>query len=200
MSDATENTSKLPDDGSGDGSGDGGARAKPHWSRYVLVGSLALNFVILGLAVGAAVRHGGDDPNVRPLAARDLGFAPYVGALDEAARRDVGRAFIKLEGGPRVLRAELRSHFIEVLEVLETSPFDAARFSALVTARQDKVAQSQAAGMALLIEKIDAMSDAERTVYAARLKRALTRKPRDELRDGVRDGTRDTRPPKPRDE
>lgn len=158
---------------------------KRHWSRVVLVASLAANLIVVGLVAGAIVRGGDGDQRVRPMASRDFGFGPYIGAFDDKSRRDVGRAFMREAGGPKQLRSDLEAHFDAVIASLNASPFDVDAFSGLLDQRQDAMTASQRTGGRLVVEHVAAMSDAERAIYAERLQEVLRRRgPDDHKRDG----------------
>lgn len=142
------------------------------WGRIVLIASLALNLLIVGLVAGALLRHHGFDGRP-PL--RDLGYGPFGAALSPEDRHELGRRMGDRAGDLRNNRQDLRRQFAEMLAALRAQPFDAAALAALVEQQKIILAERQAIGQALLLERIAAMSDAERAAFADRLERTMRR-------------------------
>lgn len=148
------------------------------WLRVLLGASLALNLLIVGVALGAALklRDRRDDGRSQPTALiRDLGLGPYLWALSgedrDALRRAADGERQKLRGN----RSEMRGAFVETLAALRAEPFDAVQFRAMI-ARQAEIAdRGRRLGLDLLTTRVAEMAPAERAAFAARLERALKR-------------------------
>ncbi|MFC2969846.1 periplasmic heavy metal sensor [Acidimangrovimonas pyrenivorans] len=138
--------------------------------RLLLIGSLGLNLVIVGLVAGAVIDHVRRD---RPPIVRDLGFGPYSRALSHQDRIALMRGFAQETGGFRAMRREARAEFGRLLELLRAEPFDAAALKALMQKQETRAVERLALGQKLLIERIEAMSPADRRAFADRLQVAL---------------------------
>lgn len=155
-----------------------GRRGLP-WLRIVLVVSLALNLLVAGMAAGAWLRHDRSDAAVHHGSLRDLGYGPFGEALSVEDRRELARDLTGKARDLQANRSRIRQEFQAMLEALRTSPFDAEAFEAVATRQQERLAERQAIGRRLLLDRIEAMTDAERSVYADRLERSLRRAVRD---------------------
>ncbi|MBT3143064.1 hypothetical protein DS909_18545 [Phaeobacter gallaeciensis] len=133
------------------------------WLRILLGVSLSLNLLVVGLAVGAVMRLGGPD-----------GMRPPPSSLGSALFRAM----------PREHRSEMHQKFRDrrsdkgkakikdaqaVAALLRAVPFDAAALTeALKKQKQDRDAFFETLQVSWL-ERINIMSDAERSEYADRL-------------------------------
>lgn len=149
------------------------------WGRIVLFASLALNLLIVGLVAGVLLRH---DRLDRQTPLRDLGYGPFGAALSPADRRELARGLLGRAGDLRTNRDAIRAHFAQMLTALRARPYDADAVAALVETQQAKLAERQAIGQELLLERIAAMSDADRAAFADRLERSLRRAGHDRRR------------------
>lgn len=149
-----------------------------HWSRIVLVMSLALNIAILGIIGGSLLRWNAGMDRARSLQARDFGFGPFVGALETEDRRALGRAFAQSAGNPREAREKVGAMFDAMLAALRADDFDAEGFEDLLSEQQKEFARGQKIGSRLVAKQIAAMSAEERKAYAERLEEFLRNPPR----------------------
>ncbi|GAA3853592.1 periplasmic heavy metal sensor [Celeribacter arenosi] len=164
-------------------------KARFHWARVVLVVSLAANLAVVGLVAGVALRADSWVDRSRSLQVRDVGFGPYVGAMEGEDRRALGREFFREAGGAREARARAQGQFEELMVALRQEPFDAARVEALLLSQQERLAEGQRIGTRLLVAQLAQMESDERLEYADRLDKILTRPPRGDKGDRG-DGTR----------
>ncbi|MCG6903710.1 MAG: periplasmic heavy metal sensor [Rhodobacter sp.] len=144
--------------------------------RIVLFVSLAFNLLIVGLVAGAMLRGNHGHDRGRPEVLRALGFGPFVSALPRADRDALGEAIKREAGSFRENRKMLRGQFEALLAALRADPFDAEEALRLIDAQQSRIGERQAIGQRLLLERINAMSAAQRAEYADALDRALTRR------------------------
>ena len=87
---------------------------KRPWIKIILFASLAFNLLIVGLVVGT-VMGGPRDRDKNPIL-RDLGFGPFVQALDRSEKRALTDAMKQQSGSfrrtvqrsERILKASLR--------------------------------------------------------------------------------------------
>ena len=156
------------------------APASPRWMRRLLLASLALNLLIAGTSVGMILRGG-----LPPVAVRDLGFGPFAAALSPEDRAALRRDWAARSGakgdGRRALREDIRA----LLDTLRADPFDAPALRAIMARGAERTAGRLHLGMALIEDRLVALSAAERLAFADRLERELRRGPR--RRDARRD-------------
>ncbi|SLN37474.1 hypothetical protein AQS8620_01375 [Aquimixticola soesokkakensis] len=151
------------------------------WRRGVLAVSLALNLAVVGLVAGAVLR-GPPDRDVsggRMMGARDIGFGPYLAALDDSDRKTIGRDFVRRVGSPSQMRTRIEDHFSEVLGALQREPFAPEVFEAALDSQLDELRAWQAAGVQSLVAHVDSMSEAQRVDFTARLESVIANPPRD---------------------
>lgn len=151
----------------------GKPRASRNWTKIVLVVSLALNILVISMVAGAWI--GGPRDRDRNPALRDLGFGPFVAALPDDDRHEMGQAIKREAGAFRANRAEMRAMFEGFLAALRADPYDTQALTQIVTGQQAKVTERQALGRRLLLERIGAMDGAERAAYADALDASLRR-------------------------
>ena len=143
------------------------------WGRYLLVGSLALNLLIIGVVAGTLL-GGPRDRDRNPLL-RDLGFGPFVHALPKSSKNELTDALKREAGSLRDNRAELRKHFEAFLAALRADPYDPEEVARLIADQRNRIGERQVIGQKLLLEHIATMSAGERADYADALDSALRR-------------------------
>ncbi|TCO73981.1 periplasmic heavy metal sensor [Rhodovulum euryhalinum] len=145
------------------------------WVRVALVASLALNVLILGVVGGAVLNKGRDHPPRTAFAPGEYG--PYGRALADTDRAAL-RAALKAEA-PRLRenRAAVRQGFRDLLAALRAEPYEHARVVAVVQAQQARVQDQAALVQSLTLDRVGAMSGADRAAFADRLERVLRRGP-----------------------
>ncbi|MBV1867385.1 MAG: periplasmic heavy metal sensor [Marinosulfonomonas sp.] len=146
------------------------------WTRVLLFGSLAINLLIVGMVAGAVFRNSGEATERQLL--RDMGFGFFGAALTQDDRRVIGRAMAKRSDDLRANRKDFRAQMAQFLDALRAIPFDSEAVQAHSTGLQSKIAERQAVGQNALLDRIAAMSDQERAVFAKRLERSMKRGPR----------------------
>ncbi|WP_158547530.1 periplasmic heavy metal sensor [Rhodovulum sp. 12E13] len=169
-----------------------GPRGSRVWLKVALFVSLGLNLLVAGFVAGAVL---GRDTHVRPVAAdmaRDLGLAPYVGALSPADRRAIARdvrSALRAQGGRRALRSEARASFAAVLAALRAEPFDRAALERLLAGQVARAEMRRSLGQAALLDRLEEMSPEARAAFADRLDAGLRRpSPADARVEGGRNG------------
>lgn len=154
-----------------------GAKSR-RWPKVLLTLSLMANLAVVGVIAGAHFR---DDRDVRRLpppdrsAMRDIGIGPLIDAMPRAARARAGAQLRAQGDGWRMDRASLQAEFDRMVTVLKAEPYDPAALEALLSAQHDRVTTRVEAGRAIMLEQIAAMSPEERTEFADRLARGLSR-------------------------
>ncbi len=147
------------------------------WGRIILILSLSLNLLVVGLVAGTLLGGGPERaPDKRPEAA-DLGFGPYVAALEVEDRKLLVQAARREGNGLREHRAQVRRQFEELLTLLRADTLDVAALDRLLSQQQAALSDWQQVGQELLISNLSQMDAAERAAYAERLDRLLRRRP-----------------------
>lgn len=138
------------------------------WVKAVLVGSLALNLLVAGLAVGAFL-HGppGHTPRDRDPA------LPFTRAFDEDQRRDLRRALHAEFRQRREDGSGLIEDYQQALTVLRAEPFDPEALRAALEAQGARADMRRVRGQAILAQMLGNMSPEARRAYADRLEHEL---------------------------
>ena len=150
--------------------------AAPRWMRITLVVSLALNLAVAGLILGAVVSGPRDEGPSRLL--RDVAGLPFVMALEPRDRRAVVSELRRETGSFRVGRREMRARLAALLEALRADEFDRAAVETLLGDQRGMAVARQDAGERILLDRVEAMTAAERRAYADRLEASLRKRPR----------------------
>ncbi|MDC0736688.1 periplasmic heavy metal sensor [Cognatishimia sp. SS12] len=140
--------------------------------RALLIGSLAVNLIVLGLALGAVFgqKQGGDR------APRDADFmGAYTRALPDDTRRDIGRAIRRHHRTSGISRDAARAAYQEMLSLMRATPFDVEAIKAQLDAQARASYDRRDAAQEIWLKAVSEMSDAERAVYADEIERLLTR-------------------------
>jgi len=144
------------------------------WVSVLLVVSLALNLLVAGVVLGTVLRfHGG--PGAAPPK-----FAPALfRALPEKDRKAL-RA--DLEDEHRRGARNRSEYFKEMGDALRTVPFDAQAVRQLLDRQVRSNAETQSALQQKWLDRVAAMTDAERQAYADRLEK-MAKSRREKRRD-----------------
>lgn len=159
-------------------------------TRALLIGSLALNVLIVGIVGGAAIAIRGDGDK-GPVS--DRFGSPHIKALTFDDKREVGRAIRSAYRKSNVDHRADHQHYKEALALLRSSPLDEAALRDLVMTLDQAGERRRAMARDVFLAKILSMSDAERAAYADRLEEVLERGPKDKKHPS-KDGK--PRPPK----
>lgn len=144
------------------------------WGRLVLFASLALNLAVAGMVGGAML--GGFDHKRAEYAARDISFGLFAEALTKEDRRAMRRAYGTARKDIPQDRQQMRDDLQGMLAALRAEPFEVETLAQALRTGAARIAERQALGQTLLLERIDAMSMAERVALADRLEQSLRRK------------------------
>jgi uncharacterized membrane protein len=139
------------------------------WLRILFGLSLALNLLVLGLAVGTVLRFGGPDEARRP--------PPVLGAtLYRELPRDHRRAFRQAMEDMSAARAPGRREMAQQFaSALRANPFDVSVLQALLDDHAARRGEWHGAANRALLARLEQMSDVERAAYAERVEEALSR-------------------------
>ncbi|MGQ0674161.1 MAG: periplasmic heavy metal sensor [Hyphomicrobium sp.] len=131
------------------------------WVKWLLVGSLALNLLIIGGAVGHKLfgRHGGWRGGER---ADDFGIMGYARTLDGGQRSSIRKIVQAGKANLKTLREDVRKARMEAAAVLVAEPFDKERSRQALGRIGEAEARIKAAGVATFLDAAETLTPAER--------------------------------------
>jgi uncharacterized membrane protein len=143
--------------------------------RVLLIASLAVNFVVAGLVIGAVFgnkKYGGKPPRDGDL------VGAFTQQLSDKQRRDLGKA-IRSEHQSRGYDGRVfRNALQDVLTSLRAVPYDPAATQKVIEVQADKAFERRMAAQSLWLEGVAKMTDEERQAYADRIEEALEKRKR----------------------
>ncbi len=140
----------------------------PRKRNWLLIGSLALNLIIIGALAGGAIAGGGKHKRGGPSAQAQAW--PFVfRALPKPHRADAFKGLELNRDAHKERRREMRVMRENLIAALQSEPFDASPIEALVADQAALVSAAQAEAGRVLLEAINAMSPEERAAYAQNL-------------------------------
>lgn len=145
---------------------------KRKWPTWLLIGSLALNLLIVGAIVGFAVRA----PHERIGSAPNMpGAISLLRAVPDSHKSQVRAAFFQQREKLRANRREIGNLRNRFLDVIEQDPLDVAALEALLADHARIEADLSQSGRDLLLETVTNMDLEARKSLAARA-RAMTQR------------------------
>ena len=141
--------------------------ATPRWAKWLLGVSLALNFIVIGLAAGAAIRfhqhghsHGGVATIGQIMWALPKDSRDRAKDLLRAARPDL-----------KSLRAERRAAKHAVADAIETDPFDPEAVAGAFAALRAKDQTAKTSTHDVMIDILQVLTPEERADVASSLRK-----------------------------
>ena len=145
----------------------------PLWVKILLALSLALNLAIAGLVAGFMMRGPGPLRGGGP----GLSYAlPYIIAMERGDRRAVLGAVRDNPDLPD--RSARRAQFDQMLTALRADPFERETVRDVLRSQADGGARVQSVAQAAWLDRIAAMTVAERAAYADQVEQVLKKGPR----------------------
>ncbi|MFK7835386.1 MAG: periplasmic heavy metal sensor [Sulfitobacter sp.] len=141
--------------------------------KWALGLSLAVNLIVVGLIAGALWRFQGGGPRAWDGPPLSYG-APFARALPRDDRRALNRKLRREEIG-LPSRAERRALYQEMVDLLRSETFDAARVQRILDTQASTAARVQTHAQKGWVELVSAMTLEERRAMAFRLEEALRR-------------------------
>jgi len=131
----------------------------PKWTKVLLIASLALNLLLIGAAIGShfVMRRGG--PWAGNIGASMIGFA---GDLPSERRREIWRATGEHRKGLLPYWREVGRARREAIDVLRSTPFDAAKFTAAQQHLQDAEMRARTASQPMITAIAQSLTEDER--------------------------------------
>ncbi len=144
--------------------------------RIALAVSVALNLLVIGALGGAYMAEDDDDDIVaqHPPPPGEAGaFGVFSRAMLPEDRRAIHDALRARRDEFRAGRRAERQEIIAVIDALRGRPFDPATLTNVFEAQKARAAERVSMGQKALIDRISAMSEAERQEYADRLEEII---------------------------
>jgi len=139
------------------------------WLRVVLVLSLAMNLVIIGGAVGLALRFGHSGPP--PLLSEGPG-SPMIRALSHEHRRSIRKAHKDRAEPAR----DKTQYYTNLVALLEAEPLDLDALRDASAALDNSFELRRDVARDIWLGQVSAMSAEDRKAYAIRMRDILSRK------------------------
>lgn len=140
--------------------------------RILLILSLAMNVIVVGLIIGAAVGHSRDDDRRRP----KTNLPPHVKALDWDQRRTIGKAIRKAYREDGLGARTERSQFEQMAAAIEAVPFDRDALAAVQVEFEEVMARRVSRARDIWLDHVEGMTDEDRAAYADRLRHSQFKK------------------------
>lgn len=141
----------------------------PGVARWVLSLSLVVNFLLVGMAGGAAWRMM-DEPHH----GKRFHFTRHVIEAAGPDRREEVRALLKRTPGQK-WRANMKAWMAKTADLLEAIPFDPAALTAEMQAAESDRTTARAERSARLVEALSLLTDAERKTLAEDIRAHMNR-------------------------
>jgi uncharacterized membrane protein len=133
--------------------------------RIILVGSLALNLLILGAVGGAYLRGGGAPPR-----GFDLQLGPLSGALSRQDRREIGNKIRREVGQSGQSRGDRSDAFENLMRAVEAQPFDPETLKRVIEDQQTRQDGIRTAALDVFVLHLQNMPAEDRVAFAIRLR------------------------------
>lgn len=143
------------------------------WIRVILFTSLALNLLFAGFVGGNLLTNG---PGKRASMVRELNFGPFTEALSREQRSTLRRAFVKIAPDMAGERQNMRRDLGVLLVVLRAAAFDRAAMEVIFAGQRDQAVDRLTLGQKLVLDLVSAMTPADRSAFADRLERVMSRR------------------------
>lgn len=128
---------------------------------WVLVGSLGVNLLVAGLALGAWL-HG-------PPGLRDLGFGPFDEAFRMEDRQALRAAVRGRAGDLKAARSQMSADIGGVVAALRAEPFDAEALRSALATQQSHLTARMQIGSEVIGTYLAGLPEADRKAFADRI-------------------------------
>ncbi|MGJ8610455.1 MAG: periplasmic heavy metal sensor [Octadecabacter sp.] len=156
-------------------------KASQKWQRRLLVGSLAVNLLVIGVFVGGAVMGNGPRGPQR----FDLTVGPLTRAMDDVHRQAL-RDDLRSSGAfERADRAGIREDTETLLATLRADEFDETTFREILIRQRVRLQKGQDVLLDAVAGQIGEMSVEDRNAFADRIQNQDRRGAQDQDRRGT---------------
>lgn len=144
--------------------------------RFLLVGSLAINLIVVGLLAGATVGNKQAGTRGAPTGIGGDIMGAFSQALSRQERREIGRNIRDFQRGQGEGRLRPRQELDAALEALRAQPFDPEPLALFLATQAEQSAERREISQQLWLKFVSDMSDAERAAYADRVVEMLSQR------------------------
>ncbi|MEM9716604.1 MAG: periplasmic heavy metal sensor [Pseudomonadota bacterium] len=137
-----------------------------NWLRLLLIGSVALNFVFIGLATGIVLNAGKKGSRLDDISRV---ASPVLSAMTPEMRGQVRTTVFKNRAELRAIRRSIESTDDDILAALRTQPFDVAAFQSAIEARRSAIGDGVDAVNKPVSVFISQLTDDERAALADKM-------------------------------
>lgn len=142
-------------------------------TRVLLIGSLSLNFLIIGGAIGLLASSGSH----RHPPAASFSIGPFTKALNEEQRVNVRESLkSRMDERRGADRKNIRRGFVALMETLRQDPFDRTAVEEQIKMIEEQGNARRYQGTDALLDAIETMTAQDRAAYVDRLEEELKRK------------------------
>ena len=142
--------------------------------QWLLIGSLALNLLVVGAVAGMFFRHrGGGGPNGPPelnigrLVNSDQGLRGFVRTLPQERRQALRAVVEDARQTLKPLRQTVRAARADASATLKAEPFDPAKFQTSMEAVIIDEGAARRASVAIMVDAVKQMTPQERVSFQA---------------------------------
>ncbi|TMV94936.1 periplasmic heavy metal sensor [Thioclava sp. BHET1] len=136
--------------------------------RWVLIGSVTLNLLVIGVIIGGIFGHDRHPPR---MVVGDVTLGIFTKSLSPEDREALRQEAQKRAPEFRAMRMQARADLTALIGALKAQPWDRAEVKAILTRHQDRMVKRVQLGDELIFERFDAMSVADRRDFADRLQK-----------------------------
>lgn len=147
------------------------------WMKWAFIGSVTLNFLVLGTVAGGVIAHRLQPPPPPALerGADALTFGPLGGAFNREDRLAMRQAAEGRGADFPAMQAQMRSDFTRLEAALTAEPFDAAGVRAVLADMRARTLKRMDIGETLILERLEKMTPKQRQRFVERLRNGIER-------------------------
>ena len=134
------------------------------WKKYILIGSLCVNVLVIGLMVGNSLKP---HSSSKMRGSKGDGFGAFAKALPSEKRQELRKRFESERSGFRKNREQTRQIRAKMRAAIIAIPFDKDALSAIFTEQSTLRAQQSVVGDQVWVELIASMTDEQRAEFVA---------------------------------
>ncbi|PYF09793.1 Spy/CpxP family protein refolding chaperone [Rhodobacter viridis] len=146
------------------------------WMKFAFIGSVTLNFLVLGTVVGGVIAHRMQPPPPGlDRGAEMMTFGPLGGAFNREDRQAMRLAAEGRGANFQAMQAAVQSDFSRLEAALKADPFDAAGVKAVLADMRARTLKRMDIGETLMLERLQTMTPKQRERFVERLRHGVER-------------------------
>lgn len=148
------------------------------WKKWLLVGSLCLNLLVIGAVTSTAIFHKKDGPKRGGYAGVGA-LGPMTRALPDAHHDALKEGFRSKRDSFRGFRSDMSAAGKEILDAIEAKPFDRDRLSSAFMSRHQALGGIATESATIFADVVSKMTDDERADFVSAAKEMQRKSGRD---------------------